>query len=372
MLIGIDTSRAARALRTGTENYSLYLLRALIAQRKEHRFRLYFNEPPPEGLLPCDKRVEWCIVPFPRLWTHLRLSYEMIRQPPDVLFVPAHVLPLVHPRRSVVTVHDVGYRRYPTMHPWASRYYLDWSTRWNVRTAAHIVADSEATREDLVSFYRADPAKITVAYPAGTPGLGPVEDPARLEEVRARYHTGEEYFLYVGTIQPRKNLITLLEAYARLLAEGKLPRRVRLVLAGRPGWLCEGILARAWQADLADQVILPGYVPVEDLAALLSGAVAFVFPSWYEGFGLPVLEAMACGVPVITSNTSSLPEVAGDAALLINPAEVGDLANAMACLYDDKALRQDLSQRGQARARAFRWEVCAERVLEVLEMVGER
>lgn len=371
MWIGVDASRAARAWRTGTENYSLYLIRALAAQGERHRFRLYFNEPPAEGLLARDERIEWRIMPFPRLWTHARLSYEMICQPPDVLFVPAHVLPIVHPRRSVVTIHDVGYLRYPQMHPRASRLYLDWSTRWNVRAAAHLVADSEATREDLIRFYRADPAKITVAYPAGTPGLAPVEDEARLAEVRARYGTGEAYFLYVGTLQPRKNLGALLEAYARLLARGQLPKEVRLVLAGRPGWLCEGILARAHQADLAGQVILPGYVATEDLAALLSGALAFVFPSWYEGFGLPVLEAMICGAPVIASNTSSLPEVVGDAALLINPAEVEDLAQAMVRLYDDEALRKDLSRRGRERARAFSWEACAARVLTVLEAVGE-
>lgn len=372
MLIGIDASRAARTWRTGTENYSLYLIRALITQGGEHRFRLYFNDPPAEGLFMRDERVEWRVMPFPRLWTHLRLSCEMACRPPEVLFVPAHVLPILHPRRSVVTVHDVGYRRHPEMHPRASRLYLDASTRWNAYAAMHIIADSEATRNDLIHFYHVDPAKITVAYPAGTPGLGPVQDATRLEEVRARYHTGEEYFLYVGTIQPRKNLLTLLEAYARLLAEGKLPRHVRLVLAGRPGWLCEEILARAHRADLAGQVILPGYVAAEDLPALFSGAVAFVFPSWYEGFGLPVLEAMACGAPVITSNVSSLPEVAGGAALLINPADAGDLAQAMARLYDDKALRQDLAKRGQARARAFSWEACAQRVLEVLEAVGER
>lgn len=370
MLIGIDASRAVITQRTGTENYTLYLLRALIERGQQHHFRLYFNQAPPEGLLPRSERVAWRVMPFPRLWTHLRLAWEMLTSPPDVLFVPAHVLPLLHPARSVVTVHDLGYLRYPHLHPAAARRYLHWGTRFSARAASRVIADSEATRDDLIAFYNIAPLKIVVAYPAGAEGLAPVTDSARLAAVQRRYGTGDRYFIYVGTLQPRKNLETLLRAYAHLLSKGTLPPEARLVLAGRPGWMSEGILRLARSEALREQVILPGYVAPEDLPALLSGALAFVLPSWSEGFGLPLLEAMACGAPIICSNAASLPEVAGDAALLFDPADMAALAQAMQRLAYDEALRDDLKQRGMARLQAFSWERCAEQVLGVLEAVG--
>ncbi|MFH1085854.1 MAG: glycosyltransferase family 1 protein [Chloroflexota bacterium] len=370
MLIGIDASRATRPQRTGTENYTLYLTRALVKLGPQHRFRLYLDHMPPAGLLPHDERVEWRVMPFPRLWTHVRLAWEVARHPPDVLFVPAHVLPLVHPRRSVATVHDLGYLRHPAAHTLAGRWYLAWATRFNARTAARVIVDSQATRSDLEQLYQVAPEKLVVAYPAGTEGFAPVSDPAARADVQARYGAGASYFLYVGTLQPRKNLLALIEAYARLRAAGHLGPDVRLVLAGKAGWLAEGIIARARAADVRDAVALPGYVAERDLPALLSGALAFVMPSWYEGFGLPVLEAMACGAPVIASDVSSLPEVAGGAALLVDPRNVDALAEAMLRAYRDPALRAELAARGLERARHFTWEACARTVLAALEQVG--
>jgi glycosyltransferase involved in cell wall biosynthesis len=370
MLIGIDASRAVATERTGTENYSLYLIRALLQAGAAHRFRLYFNQAPAEGLFPRDERVVWRVIPFPRLWTHLRLAWEVLRQPPDVLFVPSHVLPLIHPRHCVATVHDLGYLYYPQAHTRRARWYLAWATRYNALVARRVIVDSMATRDDLVMLYRADPAKLVLAYPAGTEGLAPVTEVQRLETVRQRYATGARYFLYVGTLQPRKNLDTLLRAFASLVAEGALPPDVKLVLAGKRGWLYDEIVQLARAADLQARVVLPGYVAREDLAALLSGALAYVLPSWYEGFGLPVLEAMACDTPVICSNVSSLPEVAGDAALLVDPHDIVGLAQAMRRVYGDGALRQQLIARGRERVRAFSWQQCAQQVLTTLEAVG--
>lgn len=371
MLIGIDASRAARAARTGTENYSLFLIRALTEIGQQHRFRLYFDQAPGEGLLPRNERVAWRVIPFPRLWTHLRLMAEVMSHPPDVFFVPSHVLPLLHPRRSVATVHDLGYLYYPEAHARLARWYLGWSTRFNARTARRVIADSRATQRDLVRAYRVPEDRIVVVYPAGAEGLAPVTDAAMLTQVRERYLTGERYFLYVGTLQPRKNLVTLLEAFERFLREYQPPESVRLVLAGKQGWLSEPIVERAMGLIRQGRVVLPGYVPQEDLPALLSGALAFVMPSWYEGFGLPVLEAMACGTPVICSNASSLPEVAGEAALLFDPADTGALAQAMGQIYTEPELADTLRVRGLAQARRFSWQACARAVLDVLEDVAE-
>ena len=366
MLIGIDASRATLGRRTGTENYSLYLTRALLREGHEHRFRLYFNCPPEPGLFPQGELVEWRIMPFPRLWTHIRLAWEVARRPPDVLFVPAHVLPLRHPECCVATVHDLGYLYYPQAHTRLARWYLSWSTRFNVRQSTRVIVDSEATRRDLLTFYHTDPARIVRAYPAGTEGLRPVRDRMQLARVRERYHTGQRYFLYLGTLQPRKNIGTLVRAFARLVDSGMIAADVRLVLAGKRGWLYEEISAGLGSPEMRDRIVLPGYVETEDLAALLSGAIAYVLPSRYEGFGLPVLEAMACDTPVICSNVASLPEVAGDAALLFAPDDVQELADQMHRLYDDSELRDRMIALGRQRVRRFSWRRCARQVLGAL------
>ena len=379
MLIGIDASRATVARRTGTETYSLHLIRALLAQGTSHRFRLYFNRTPEPGLFPggADRRV----MPFPRLWTHLRLSREMQLAPPDVLFVPSHVLPVVHPRRCVVTVHDLGYHYYPEAHTLFQNAYLRWSTRYNARTATRVLADSDATRRDLQRYYGIPEERIVVVYPGRDETFAEVEDPQALDVVRARYGLSAPYFLYVGTLQPRKNLQRLVDAFARLAsaspakpgpADGQVggTSEPQLVLAGKKGWLYEEIFDLVRKLGLGDRVMFTGYVPDSDLPGLLSGALAFVFPSLYEGFGLPVLEAMACGTPVICSNVSSLPEVGGDAALLIDPLDTEALAEAMLQVAVDEGLRNTLVERGHEQVQRFSWQRCARQVLGVLEDVG--
>jgi glycosyltransferase involved in cell wall biosynthesis len=377
MLIGIDASRTTVARRTGTENYALNLTRELLATGQdlaEHRFRLYFNNLPPPGLL--DGQAEQRVIPFPRLWTHLRLSWEMATRPPDLLFVPAHVLPLIHPRKSVVTIHDLGYLYYPEAHTPFQNAYLRWSTRFNARAAARVLADSQATSDDLVRHYHIPADKIVVVYPGRDESLAPVTDPAALSAVRARYGLTGPYLIHVGTLQPRKNLIRLLRAFASLLADIELPPPflggLQLVITGKKGWLYNDLLAEIQKLDLAAEgrVVLTGYVPDADLPALLSGALAFVFPSLYEGFGFPVIEAMSCGTPVVCSNASSLPEVAGDAALLVDPLDVTALAAALARVAADEGLRRALSERGFRQASRFSWRQCAHQVLKVLEEVG--
>lgn len=383
MLIGIDASRALRARRTGTENYSLQLIRGLVRLGDDHRFRLYCDHVPPAGLFDHPAvgaapaaQVEVRTIPWPRLWTHLRLSAEVLRHPPDVLFVPSHVLPLLHPRRSVVTVHDLGYRYFPEAHRRFDRWYLDVSTRFNARTAAHVLADSQATKDDLVRIYGIDPGRITVVHLGRDEALAPVTDPQRLADVQRRLgltvgDSARPYILYVGTLQPRKNLARLIGAFARVLPE--LDRHwpgLRLVLAGRQGWLAAGIVQRVAELGLHERVLFPGFVADADLPALLSGAAVFAFPSLHEGFGFPVLEAQACGVPVLTSTTSSLPEVAGDAALLVDPLDEAAIAAGLRRLLSDDDLRRRLIAAGFANIQRFSWARCAQETLRVLAAVA--
>jgi glycosyltransferase involved in cell wall biosynthesis len=296
----------------------------------------------------------------------------MLTRPPEALFVPAHVIPLIHPC-AVVTIHDLGYLYFPQAHPARARMYLDLSTRWSVRVAAHIIADSQATKADLVRRTAAPPDKITVAYPGRDEGLGRVSDPAAIEAVKHRYGIGGEYLLYLGALQPRKNLLRLIQAYSNLkpqtpaLRAGASVSNLKLVLAGGKGWLYDEIFSEVKRLGLEGQVLFPGRVTDEDKAALMSGATALVFPSLYEGFGLPVVEAMQCGAPVICSNTSSLPEVAGDAALLVDPLDVDALTRAMLRLLAEADLRGTLAERGYAQAQKFSWQSCAAHVLSALE-----
>ncbi len=375
MLIGLDASRLAPASaalsgRTGTETYSLHLIRHLLALAGGHHFRLYLREPPTPGLLATEGNVEQRVIRVPRLWTHVGLSWEMVRRPPDVLFVPAHVIPLLHPRRSVVTVHDLGYRLYPQAHRQRDRLYLDISTRWSARVARIVLADSQATANDLHRFYGISAEKVRVIYPGRDESLSPVQDAGVLAAMRAKYGLGERYILHIGTLQPRKNLIRLVEAFGEVVKRLTKAARVQLVLAGKKGWLYAELFRRMKDLGLAERVIFPGYVPDADLPALLSGAACFAFPSLYEGFGFPVLEAQACGVPVVCSDASSLPEVAGDGALLISPHDTMAWADALVRVLTDEGLRAQLRLRGFANVTRFSWRACAAEVMRVLEEVG--
>lgn len=372
MLVGVDASRVQAEGRTGTEAYSLYLLRELLRLGAPHRFRLYFREREPVRLFaPDPARWEARVIPFPRLWTHVRLSWEMVQHPPDALFVPAHVLPLVHPRRSIVTVHDLGYLYFPEAHPPFERWYLDWSTRFNACAAARVLALSETTKADLVRHYEVPPEKVRVVYPGLRKGMVPVEDEGLVREVLARHGVRQPYFLYVGTLKPRKNLLRLVRAYARFVAQDRVEERPHLVLAGKPGWQYEALAREVERLGLVGQVLFPGYVADADLPALYTGALAFVFPSLYEGFGLPLVEAMACGTPVIASRTSACGEVAGDAALLVDPLSEEEIAEALARVARDADLRAALAARGRERARAFSWERAAREVLDVLASLAD-
>ncbi len=367
MIIGIDASRATAVRRTGTENYSLHLIRELLALEQAHCFRLYFNQAPFPGLLP--EGAEQRVIGFPRLWTHFRLSAEMLTHPPDLLFVPSHVLPLIHPRRSVVTIHDLGYHYYPEAHTVFQNIYLRWSTRYNARAATCVVADSEATKRDLIHYYRIPEERIRVVYPGRDESLVPIVEPGAQARMRARYGLSDSYLLYVGTLHPRKNLVRLVQAFAIFLRSSLSPN-LQLVLAGQKGWLYDEVLTQVRKLGLTERVVLTGYVPDADLPVLLSGALAFVFPSLYEGFGLPMLEAMACETPVVCSNVSSLPEVAGEAALLVDPLDTESLVNAIGQIVTDEGLRRTLVERGLRQMQYFSWGRCAREILQILEDTG--
>jgi len=357
MRIAIDASRTTVARITGTERYAVEMIRALIRLNTDHDLTLYFRDTPPPDLFPPSERVTHKVIPFSRAWTHLRFAAELWRDRPDLTWVPAHTLPLFFPGRAAVTIHDLGYRFFPQAHPALQRLYLDWTTRFSAARASVVLADSQATADDLTRFYGTPAAKIRVVYPGvDKPSIGNVA------AVRAKYGLPPRYFLFLGTLQPRKNIQRIVQAYQKWRAISK-DGPTGLVLAGGQGWLYDP----AWTAGV-DGIILPGYIDDADKGALYAGALALVFPSLYEGFGFPILEAMHCNTPVICSNTSSLPELAGEAALKVNPLSVDGIASAMQGFAEDEILTSALLMKGLEQARKFTWEAAARAALEAFDL----
>jgi glycosyltransferase involved in cell wall biosynthesis len=366
MLIGIDASRAVTTEYTGTEAYARFLIQALIEQTRSttYKLRLYFNQSPPSGLFPLAPHVENVIIPWPRLWTHLRLATELNRHPPDVFFTPSHVIPLTYRGRALATIHDLGYRYFPQAHPLSQRLYLHWSTAHNARRAHHILADSQATKTDLLKFYGTSADKVTVVYPGLPESKGSLSVPSLQSPVSSLLSSLKDtpYFLYVGTLQPRKNLVRLVQAYA----QSGVPHH--LVLAGRVGWLAQELLDTITQQPptIQERIHLPGYVSDEEKIELLTNTAALLYPSLYEGFGFPILEAQSVGTPVLCANSSSLPEVAGDAALLVDPLNVAEIAAAIHQLAQNPLLRRELSHKGYENVRRFTWENAAAKLLTII------
>lgn len=357
--IAIDASRANAGMRTGTEWYSYELIRAMIALTDRPALTLYHRGSADETL--DGPNVRHRLVTQSRLWTHVGLSAAMRRDRPAALFVPSHVVPIVHPPASVVTIHDLGYLAEPDAHPPYSRRMLDIASRWNARAARRIIAISGQTRDDLIRHYRARPDKIAVVHSGVDHDRFRIIEPDVVRTTLRQLGIVQPYVFFLSTIQPRKNLDRLVQAFERLESDNLL-----LVIGGRSGWLNQEIDERIRTSPASSQILRLGPVADDDVPALYNGAEAFALPSLYEGFGMGVLEAMACGCPVVTSNRSSLPEVSGGAAILVDPLDVASirdgLRHAMSAPW-----REALRAAGLARARQFSWEHTASQSLAVIQ-----
>lgn len=271
--------------------------------------------------------------------------------------------------KYVVTLHDVIACVLPNLFPWKSRLVLKTAFATIRRHVDLVIVPSEATKEDIVRYLGVERQRIVVIPDGVENRFQSVGDPVRLEAMRQKYGIPREYILFVGVLEPRKNIPILLQAFSLLLAE-KLDQGLKLVIAGGSGWGVAEISKAVQSLGLQDHVVFPGFIDEEDLPDLYRGARLFVYPSLYEGFGLPILEAMGCGVPVIASNTSSMPEVAGGAALLVDPLDSEALASAMASVLIDEEMKETLQRKGMARASHFSWETTARKTLESYQALG--
>ncbi|MGH2521465.1 MAG: glycosyltransferase family 4 protein [Anaerolineales bacterium] len=355
MRLALDT-QSTLGHKTGIGHYTARLLAALRCVAPEHEYvELNWGR---EVVMRIDRRLRWQQFELPR---RARAAHSQL------LHVPGFDAPLWKPGPVVLTVHDLIGMLFPRNLPPISRLY--WA-RWlpfTVRAADAIIADSENTRRDLLRLLRLPPEKITVA-PLGVDERFRPASQGQKTDSRARYNLPEDFILYVGTLEPRKGIDTLIEAFARLAAE----HPHHLVLAGKRGWYWEPILQRIAAHGLEERARVLDYVPDDDLPVLYASAAVFAFPSRYEGFGLPPLEAMACGTPVVCSNAASLPEVIGDAGMMVAPNDVNALARALTQVLGDAHLQAELRERGLRWAPGFTWEQTARQTLEVYHRVLSR
>lgn len=302
-------------------------------------------------------------------WMQLRAARALESLAPDVAHFTNGMVPAGSGVSTVVTIHDMSLRLYPRCHP-VRRLLLNRPLMHvAIRRASAIVTVSHNTRRDLLRLHDLAPDRVSVVHEAASPVFRPIRDRVRLETVRAKYGLPGRFILYVGTIEPRKNLGRLIDAFAQARAAG-IPHE--LVCVGPYGWSSRDLAGRIERLGLSRHVHFTGYVPFEDLPVIYNLGELFVFPSLYEGFGLPVVEAMASGTPVLTANTSSLAEVAGDGAETVDPMNTEALAVAIRRLATDEALRRDLAERGWRRSQAFSWARTAKDMLAVYQRAAGR
>jgi len=420
MIIGIDASRANRSHKSGTEWYSYYVIRQLARLDKDNQYILYSDSPLTGGLINLnsterseDERVvfedgyqilkspynnfkgkvlKW---PWKYFWTQGRLSLEMIFSSPDVLFIPAHALPIFHPRRSVVTIHDIGFRREGILYEKSaigregsyrhrlidifvrlltfgayganSFDYLDWSTHFSLEHAKFIIAISEFTKRELIEVYEAKEKKIKVIYNGYNSDLfKPLANRELAEKALAAYGIKEPYIFYVGRLEKKKNIATLIEAF--YFFKKRHPELDhKLYLIGDASYGFDDIKYSIHEFGLENDVIATGWVAEKDLPYIFAIADIFVFPSNYEGFGIPLLQAMATNTPIAASNAASIPEISGNAALLFDPSNPEKMADALASIIEDKSIRENLIKAGNQRVKDFSWERCAREILVLIK-----
>lgn len=365
MIIGVDASRAFVSKRTGTENYSFQLIKHMLMCRDadKHRFVLFTRKL--ESDVPewaNRKNVEVVEIKMPRLWTQLGLARETWRRKLDLLFVPAHTLPVFRRPgiRTVVTIHGLEYEWLPEYKNLLQRWYLPLSTMYAVRSADRLIAVSEFTRKQIIERLGADSDKIfTIHEGVDQEFFEKKRAESFVETTLKKFAITRPYVLFVGTLQPRKNLPFLIQTMSYV-------RGVQLVLAGGPGWMTEGIYEAPTRYGMKDRVVFTGRIEDEELAVLMQQANLYVQSSVTEGFGLPIIEAMAAGTAVVTSNGGALREVAGDAAFAMDEFDVEKWARKISELCESSQKRVSLIRKGAKRVEHFSWQRCAKMTLKTL------
>lgn len=369
MHIAIDAHSVGAQL-AGNETYAVNLIEALAEIDQANQYTLFVTKKSAVDRFAnrwANFKVKRTLPHTPLLRIPLTLSAELRRHPVDVLHVQYTAPPLA-PCPVVATIHDLSFEHLPETFNRRSRAQLRLTVRRTARNAAEILTLSEFSRRDIIATYKIDRARVSVTPPAAPPHFAPVKNETELRRIRATYGIERDYILALGSIQPRKNLVRLINAYSSLSRDGN--SNPQLVIAGKRGWLEAETIRAAERSSAAKDIRFIGYVADDDLPALYSGAICFAYPSYFEGFGLPVLEAMQCGTPVIAANRTSLPEVVGDAGILVEPFDETDISQALRKMIEKPDRRLELRVKGLERAKRFSWRRTAELTLRAYERAG--
>lgn len=366
MLIGIDANEAnLTSHRVGINEYAFNLLHALHKLKTAHEFVIYLKTKKKDDLPTERKNWHYRVIPFPALWTQTRLPFDLYTHTPrpDIFLSLTHYAPRWCPCPTVVAIMDLGFLSTPEQFTKKDFNQLKSWTGYSIRQAARVLAISEFTKRDVEKYYHKDPKKIVVTPLAFNQKLF---KPTQNQDVLNKYGIKKPYILFLSSLKPSKNVAGLIRAFAKLSLQD-LPIGTQLVIAGKKAWLYEQIFALTAELNLGGKVIFTGFVEDREKPVLMSGCSAFVLPSFFEGFGIPVLEAMACGVPVVVSNVASLPEVAGGAGVYVDPTSVDSIAEGIKTAFSGKAA--EFVKQGLKRVKSFTWANTAQATLTCLETV---
>lgn len=371
MLIGIEATRANKPYRTGVEWYAFHVIQELkkITAQEGHSWLLYSNASLIGGLekLPSqwyDIRVTW---PFPFGWTQFRLSWELYRRPIDVLWLPGSVLPRYCPKKTVVTVHDIGFHRFPHLYKKRQRAVHEYAMREIKKRGYRILTVSHFSAKEISDVYGISPQLITVTYNGIDHAVyRTLHDKEGVMDRLRKYRIGGPFFLSIGRLEQKKNILTLIRAFTSFKQSRGIGDPYKLVLIGIPGFGYEEIKKAIASSSVRADILELGYVQEDDLPSFMNMATALIHPAIYEGFGIPPVQAMACGCPVIASRATCLPEVLGEAALYAAPDEPEAFSVHMQTIVEDEELVQELKQKGITQASLYTWKATAEATMAIL------
>jgi len=363
ILIGVDGNEANLTQnRVGSNQAVFGLLNGLYTVDQSNRYIIYLSTPPMSDMPTPRKNWQYRIIPPPKFWTQWRLPADLfLNKPrPDVFLSPSHYAPRFSPVPYVVIVADLGYLKFPQFYTKKDYWQLKSWSEYSIKRSARIISVSQTTKKDIIEFYNIPPSKISVVYHGYDKSrFHKNYSESKIKRVLKKYNITQPYILFIGSLRPTKNIERLIEAFGLLNDE-----QTALVLVGKKGWMYTSIFEKIKMLKLEKKIIFPGFVPDEDLPYLISSAVVFTLPSLYEGFGIPIIEAMACGVPTVISNISSLLEISQAASVYVNPYSVKDIAKGINVAIEK---HDELISKGFKRINHFDWKISAKKVINVLE-----
>ncbi|MDD3102365.1 MAG: glycosyltransferase family 1 protein [Patescibacteria group bacterium] len=361
MKIAIDARPLTAGEPVGKEKFTINVLEELFRLDKSNQYILYLNQ---EYKKPLPTNFSPRIIKVPDIFWHFFVLIDLIFKKPNLFFAPiSYIIPALNFfGKNIIVIYDLCvFLPFQTGSSFKTKFIEKMFLRFAMRNAKKIITISESTKKDIIKYFPIAPENISVIYPAVADSFRFIDDRQKRKSVLDKFSLPEKFILFVGTLEPRKNLVRLISAYH------KLTDGCPLVIVGKKGWDYQEIFDKIKELNLGEKVIFLNYVSNEDLPYLYNGAVCFVYPSLYEGFGLPILEAMACGTPTVTSNISSLPEAAGEAAILVDPCNIDDITRDLSKILTDENLRQDLREKGLKQAQKFSWQKTAQEVLKALQ-----